>query len=250
MGHEPATTFDEWVDFCVREGLADKRRSTQWRDIAPDPESLLRLSAAEPPHEMFEQSEDPLHTLDAPTVAEFMLRLFRSPAFLIDRYSAAELDALVKFIFSGSSSYFDEIRDAQIPQRLLIDIHRAVAVVYTDLLDPVCARLEPGPWADPRNDDSICGTVYAIWELDQIFCALFPRDAHPDLHEPCFEALEAATLGCRSNACKFSGLHGLGHLVDTYPRQAGRIIGRYLDRPNEPEHVVEYAVDASTGSIL
>jgi len=78
-----------------------------------------------------------------------------------------------------------------------------------------------------------------------------PNDPNrQEFDEAILQVLES-TLQLDSIPCRESALHGLGHWQLYYPERVGEIIDKFsMTRPQLPEKLHEYMLNAYTGYIL
>lgn len=233
MQRQSAPTFDEWVEYCFTQGPRDFAASgAGWSEEDIDP---------------FEEGVNAFERLDPRVLAEYIIRLFRSPAFLADRYAADQIGDGVWFLFGVGSCHFHDVRSDAVPPALQVDCIASVATLYTDLFDRVCCKYGTEP--DGKHEDRIDGSVYMIWDMDCIEgAAMFP-DEYPRLVEPTFGVLESVLAQCRMSTCLHSALHGLGHLRAHHPERVERIIDHFVANRTMPQWIRDYARDARTGCI-
>jgi len=172
-------------------------------------------------------------TFDAQRICEFYVRLFRQPAFLLERFSKAQLEEG----FWGI-------------QGPTLDCSACNIILNTDL--PIAARekcissmldlsqylfaINPLESAANMWWDSLCYD----WE-----CGNRARERGSEdllLQDVMFQTL-ASILNLDSEPCERAALHGLGHL---HHPDTGPLIQRYLDRnPSLPAEQRAYALAAA-----
>ncbi|MEM9420619.1 MAG: hypothetical protein AAGA25_16450 [Planctomycetota bacterium] len=64
-----------------------------------------------------------------------------------------------------------------------------------------------------------------------------------------YEVLEEILMRCKSTACQYSALHGLGHMALNDTKTVEPIIRRFLREGIYADKVKEYAEEAITGYI-
>jgi len=228
-------SFDEWVAYCFEHGYADFRGYSEATG-----ESMAAIEARE---ERFAE-------IPSGTLTEYATKLFSNPSFLADRYTDQQIADATWFLFGIGSGYFHEFRDKAVPIDAQVTLMRSVAAMYTDLFDQLCNHHATQPDGLFTNAMPIDMAVDMIWDMDCIELPLhFPRK-HKHLVDPSFEVLDAALFNCRTASCKGSALHGLGHVHHAHKKRVEAIIDRFLELPDQPDHLREYAADARRGNIL
>ncbi len=233
MVQKPVPTFDEWVDYCFTQGMADFRfgaeTDSKRREVEARSESFLCI----PP----------------PILAEYLPRLFWNPGFIADRFSHDQIADGIWFLFGCASAYYEDLRFGPVSAPKQIECISCVGALYTQLLDRVCCRNASEPDGDFINKLSVDGAVYMIWD-DGIRGAVCVPEQHPHLVDPGFAVLRRVLHECRTSSCRISALHGLGHLYLDFPERVERLIDEFLDRTEIPDWVVRYASDAREGCVL
>lgn len=156
---------------------------------------------------------DPAHQV------ALMTELFRDARALSPRFSAAQIDQGLWFMFSGGSEWFSELlADRELswaPRRA------AIRAIY-DLYDGLLARVE------------VESATYMLWDLllDKF------EDDFTEIGETSLETL-VRILSLPQVECQAGALHGLGHLK--HP-QTERVVSEYLrdQRPTDPD-LLRYA---------
>ncbi|TVS07722.1 MAG: hypothetical protein EA423_03405 [Phycisphaerales bacterium] len=244
---EPRTRpdFDAWVEYCFVHGYRD------WANWHNDPFEVADARETE-----FVWSIDPV------VLAEHMIRLFESPAFIADRYSDEQIARAVWFFFSQVSSYFHEIRDCSaIPEPLRDRCIRSVATIYTDLFDRVCGKGPDDSFLGKRDYckaiellPDLDGAIYMIWDMDSFAYAAIRTDEVDAAFERGYAVLEAALMRCKTSACRLSALHGIGHSVRMFEESPKNdrlraLVDRFLAECEVPGWLAEYADCARFGAV-
>lgn len=187
--------------------------------------------------------------LSAEELVEFLARLFEAPAPLADKFTPDQLADGVWLICGCVRGFFHNAMDRSIPEVARHRWIRAIGTLYTNLFDPLCASV---PF-ELQEKDKFCVAVYMLWDMDSLTYA----QTFPELIEDCFHILHVA-LGCKSDACIMSGLHGLGHWYERaeyesethVARRITTIIDDFLrTRRTLSSGLVEYATAARAGRI-
>ena len=227
MTHEPAPSFEEWSDYCVRLGWAD------FSGTSGDSDEVVRARELQ------------FQSLPAPVLAEYLVRLFENSRLLADRYSADQLGDATWFIFGCGSQYFGKLSAVETPKALQVRCFAAVGRLYLDLFDVLCNRRRAV--VDDRCDDLLDTAVYMIWDMGGIEIAI----DRPHLLEPGFQILATVLDDCRTSTCVMSALHALGHLVNDYPDRVEPLIASFVERRRAefPEWLLHYAELAREGRV-
>lgn len=196
--------------------------------------------------------------IPAETILSYLTRCFEEAASLVDDFTAKEIgDAVEKGIFGAESNFFLTLLKGGLQPQRVAQCYRAVATLYRDCFDRMCCRGAADPDGDYINlrsvddgaSDYLDGAVYMIWDTDTIDVAIAFPDEHPELFEASVDVLRDVLLRCRTSTCKISALHGVGHLHDASPDVATRLVDEYLERPGQPQWVIEYALRARRGGV-
>ena len=239
MMNQLIPSFDEWVGYCFTHGYADFAGTSTDSEAVRDARELR------------------FGSIDPITVTQYMVRLFESPSFIIDRYDDDAIAAATHYIFGIPSGYFHLARSDDVPQELQVRCIRALTTMYRDLFDRVCGRRGADPDTDLCETEAVDGAVYMIWDMNCLEGAImFPKKG-AILVEPCLEVLGTVLRKSRTSACRISILHGIGHIYAHYASEPGNVIAQrlrqmvdaYLQRQDIPEWIREYALDAREGAV-
>jgi hypothetical protein len=143
-----------------------------------------------------------------------MTELFREARALSPRFSAAQIDQGLWFMFSARSEWFSEIlADRELPWGARRAVIRAIYNLYDGLLAHVAVE----------------SATYMLWDLllDKF------RDDYTEVAETCLQTL-VHILSLPQVECQAAALHGLGHLKHA---QTARIVSEYLrdQAPTDPD---------------
>lgn len=231
MGDD-APSYEEWERYCFTQGEAD------FAECAEDDMAYDR-------HEHFT-------TFDSATLIEFLVRLFADESHIIERYTTRQLADGIRFVFGyGSESMFEFVY-ADASAKDIKRRFRAVGDLYERVFERVCLvdwtpMSDDSGGAGSQADDAIDSAVYMIWDMGGIELALC-NSTHLVV-DASYALLDRILRRCTKPACLYSALHALGHEVGGGGLRARRRIDRFLEVPGLPNHVVEYARSARTGSI-
>lgn len=225
--------FDDWLDYCFTFAYGDFHEI-----VGSSPNRYTELGRLGPA-----------------TAAEYLTRLFESPASIAERYTPDQIGDAVWFIFGVGSCYFGTATSAEVPTDLQVRLIRSVATMYTDLFDRVCGRMGEAPDEDLSDTDKVDIAVYMIWDMDQIE---YVHRKSTALVEPTLDVLSAILLRCRNSTCQRSALHGLGHLIFSSgyrksPIKTDRltaIIDEYLRARRPTQWLRLYATEARAGTVM
>jgi hypothetical protein len=232
MSDLPAPTFDEWVEYSFTHGHAD-----------------FHAKPGSPDYDVSESRAGRFLVLRPEILARFVIRLFRAPAFIADRYDDDQIASAIWFLFGIASEYFHDLRSPAVPRDLQVECISSVATLYTDLFDLVCCRRGTDPEGDYTNESGVDGAVYMIWDMDYIEGAVIFPEKFPHLVEPGFHVLRTILDHCRTSSCQVSALHGLGHIYHDHPHRAEQMIDRFLGNRSVAAWVREYAQAARRGRV-
>ena len=192
--------------------------------------------------------DEPFWNEDAnPALAiDHLTRFFADPAILIARYSHAQIDQGLNYLFSNAcSNYMFLFRNEEVPWEKRAACVEAIESLYADLMAPVfgddLGHLHRGP-GDPEKPNFAC---YMWWDIAPI-C---PSGEGEDKLTALLLQVFAKVLRLRSEACLESVLHGLGHWTLYIPDQARPLIESFLQRTDLSPAIRAYAEQAATGQI-
>jgi hypothetical protein len=180
------------------------------------------------------------HEADHSLIHEYLIRLFRDPTFLLDKYSPEQLEQGFWFIQKPLGFLENGLKDTNVEWQL----RKECIISMGDLFERLFAV---NPLAD-----SAC---YMWW--DSIISGYF-ETSHTSLHplivddkdaqlqQTIFETLYRI-LKLESRECQKAALHGLGHLNHSL---TGQTIEAYLnEHPMIDGELKEYAIKCITGEI-
>ena len=170
--------------------------------------------------------------------------------------SEAQTAAGVDFMFNNSASNtVFALKDATVPVAARLAAIAALRVLYSDCFARRCVPLlshrdEPaGTPLDEPGGTPLDGVCYMLWDVTPLAW----WEDRPDkavYYDAVLDVL-AAALMLEHDACRWSALHGLGHLPDSCRLQVERIVRRFLaQRPTPRPELVQYAVAAASGRVL
>lgn len=233
-------SFEDWVEYCFTLGYGDFHAGPKLSDYE-QVEARLRRFVELPPA----------------LLAKYVIRLFRDPAFIAERYRDDRIGDATWFLFGIPSEYFRALRTDAVSHQRQSTCISTVTALYTELYDRVCCERGADPGGDYTNDRGVDGAVYMIWDMDSIEGAILSAEETPHLVEPCFAVLETALMKCRTSSCQKSALHGLGHVRMHHQNRnsalAGRareIIERFLTTRRPVAWLRKHAEAAMVGGIL
>ncbi len=227
-------SFDDWVAYCFTFGYTDfcDYDHAQGDDLQTIMERETRFA------------------IPNRRLTEYAIQLFSNPGFIADRYNDQEIADATWFIFGVGSSYFHNFREKDVPIEMQATLMRSVGTVYTKLFDQVCNKRGTEPDGDFGRCFPIDGAVGMIWDMHCISGPMYFPTEWPHLIDPAFDALEDALFKCQTASCKGSALHGLGHIQPEHSRRVEDMIDRFLELPDQPEHLRSYARDARKGHVM
>jgi hypothetical protein len=143
-----------------------------------------------------------------------MTELFREARALSPRFSAAQIDQGLWFMFSTGSEWFsDLLSDRELPWAARRDAIRAIYDLYDGLLAHVAVE----------------SATYMLWDLllDKF------EDNYTEIADTCLQTL-VHILSLPRAECQAGALHGLGHLKHA---QTARVVSEYLrdQAPADPD---------------
>lgn len=179
----------------------------------------------------------------------FLTRLLREPAFLIGKYSRAQIDQGLNYLVDPScSNHMGVIRDEALPLKDRRACIEAMTTLNSDLMAPVygndLGHTETVP-GDPERPNYAC---YMWWDVFPLYGGL----AHPEIKQLTDSVLRVfrQSLTLRSEACLESTLHGCGHWQPYVPKQIKSMIDEFLkSRPKLRPLLRQYAQQAAEGLV-
>src|SRR6476619_7507169 len=105
--------FEEWIHYCFTQGHPD------FMGESGDDQEVVWAR-----QERF--GMDPI------TLNRYMTRLFRSPAFIADRYTDEQIARAIWFLFGVGSGYISTVLRPPVSPEMQIECVGAVATMYTD----------------------------------------------------------------------------------------------------------------------
>jgi hypothetical protein len=202
-------SFDEFISFVFD------------RDVAPDT----------PVHDSWYSGIE--LTFDPQRICEYYTRLFRTPRFLLERYSKIQLEEgfwAIQVGFYGCSAA-DILSISDLPLATREECVRSMLDLFSNLF-----ASEPLETAVQMWWDSLCFD----WECGNRDRARGGEDLL--LQDVMFETL-SGILELDSPFCQRAALHGLGHLHHPETKQ---LVQRYLERhPSLTNEQREYAFAAA-----
>jgi len=163
------------------------------------------------------------------------------------RYSDAQVDQGLNYIFSNSCSNFTfSILDGEIEVELKVAALRSIQTLYTDCFEVRCSPTlshldEPG-----SRLNHMC---YMLWDLTPLNY-WEGRPERTEAYSAIVDVMEAG-LASHNLACVEGALHGLGHTFPYLPERIGPLIARYIARnPSVRPELLRYARNAAVGHVL
>lgn len=185
---------------------------------------------------------------DSADSVDFLTRAFEDAAAVLEPYTNAQLNQGLWFLASNAcSSHMFALMNASVPLaervRCVRSFHELFEQCFARRCSPHLSHL-PEPVENPLN--LVC---YMWWDIHPLYGD--PEDpAHLELDEAALQVMES-TLQLDSIPCRESALHGLGHWQYRYPQRVGEIIDRFsMTRPNLPDKLRDYMLNAYTGHVL
>jgi hypothetical protein len=179
------------------------------------------------------------------TALEYVTRLFSDAGSILARFDDAQVNqGLWELVGASGELYPMLLTDLPWPDRKRGIL--SMAALYESLfLDRCSAHLSHRDDSDASPLNSIC---YMWWDVFPTWGQ--PGEAiHADRDAALLEVMGRA-LELDSEACRESGLHGLGHWHMHYPTQTSKIIQRFLDREtNLGPALLAYARSAGAGCV-
>jgi hypothetical protein len=184
------------------------------------------------------------------TTLAYLTRLFRTPAFLIARYTRRQIDQGLSYVVSNlCSDHMSLLTETALPWADRVACVEAMCTLYSELMAPVYGN-DLGHLVQATDvTERATFACYMWWHVIPLQGGL----DHPDR-----ERINAAvlhvfeeTLKLTAEACVESVLHGLGHWRLYVPDRTEPIVRRFLaSRQDISAALREYAERAAVGAIL
>lgn len=174
---------------------------------------------------------------DDSTVFEHLLRLFRNPAFLLERYTNEQLDQGFWFIKGPCCGFLENtLWNPDIPWSIRKELIDAMGDLYEKLFAINSLDTSSNMWWHTLANDytSMDGS-------DIISRGMFPND--PIVQQAIFETL-CRIIKLPSRDCQWAALHGMGHL--RHPDTV-QVITKYLENLELDEAIKNYAQYCMSG---
>lgn len=235
---QSAPTFDEWVEYCFRQGQADFNTESKSPDYAAVERRRWRYRC-----DCWLECEEP--QISETRLVQHLIRLFRDPAFLAERFTDDQIGDGTWHIFGCGSMYFRSVWNAAAPAEQAACIS-LMPTLYRLLYDPLSCRHGSDPDGHYTNDLRLDVAVYMVWDLDPFE----EFREKPELALLAIDALDCILRASRTATCLASALHGLGHLQPYHKERVQATIDRFLAGRSAPEWVRGYAASARHRGIL
>lgn len=180
-------------------------------------------------------------------VAEYLGKLFRSSARLLEQYTPAQIEqGMSALIDPGALGHVTALASSMVPFAIRRQGILAIERLFEDLYAPSCSHffchIDDGP-EPPSPLNSSC---YMWWDV----APLDLQGKTPRKTDHLILRVQANILRLPSVACVESALHGLGHMALHYRRRVHRIIDDFLrTRADLPQCLLDYAAAARDGAI-
>jgi hypothetical protein len=205
-----------------------------------DPQWWWQVSASARP-QSWDEGADPARTLS------YLTRLFRAPQILIPRFTRAQINQGLTYLFDPScSDHMHVLAVASLPwpdRRACIE---SMTTLYADLIAPVygddLGHTEAR--SDPERPTYAC---YMLWDVISLYGGMDHADG-PRINDAVL-ALFERVLKLRAESCLESVLHGLGHWHLYVPDRTEPIVRRFLSRTDISPALRHYAEQAATGMV-
>lgn len=217
--------YEKWIGFVFDHPVEEPESRWYWSIDARD----------------WDEDADPTVT------ASYLRRLFDDPAFLLKRFSRAQIAQGFDYLLTtGASSHMECLINPEVPLPLRTAAVRAMSNLYRGLFAVACdeaySHLAEGTCV-ANELNTVC---YMWWDLIVIWPQGTTRGSVDDtVLDVLKEILTIPHLACRESA-----LHGLGHGVCEHGRRIREIIDDFLRRTEGIEPVLRrYALAARDGAI-
>lgn len=199
-------SFDRWVRHVFDHPVLDP----QWWFLDDESEHF----------EEWNEEADPARTL------AFLTQLFADPAFLIERFSRAQIDQGLHYLVSPScSNYMHVLKDTSLPWAKRESCIEAMVPLYSKLMAAVYGA-DLGHTQRGAPEEQPTFGCYMWWEQIPLYGGM----KHPDrdrINDAVFYVFEE-TLKLKEEACLESILHGLGEWHYYLPKRAKQIVRHFL----------------------
>lgn len=193
--------------------------------------------------EYWNEEADPARTL------AYLTQLFAGPAFLIERYSRAQIDQGLNYLVSPScSNYMFVLTDTSLPWPKRESCIEAMVPLYSKLMAAVYGDDQGRTQRGVPEEQPTFG-CYMWWDLIPLYGGM----KHPDrdrITDAVFYVFEE-TLKLKEEACLESILHGLCEWHMYLPKRVKQIVRHFLEtRSDISDELRRYAKMAAVGAVL
>jgi hypothetical protein len=184
---------------------------------------------------------------------QLVTQLFQQPAEILRPFSDAQVNQGLWFLLGSCGDAMRGLDNEQIAWDLRWRCIRSFPSVFAGLFAARCtphlshlrrSAIPDDPALSPLND--VC---YMWWDFD-CWCAQPERSTHRKIDSAFLEVMKQ-NLALPHDACRESGLHGLGHWHRGYPAESESIIDNFLGQTTPiREELRRYAFQARQGCVL
>lgn len=209
-------SFAQWVTFVFAHPLSqEKENKWYWQD-------------------------DWEHDADSSLMLDYLIRLFRNPAFLLDTYSPEQLEQGFWFLHKPLGFLERGLKDSNVESQL----RKEFIVSMGDVFERLFA-------VNPLNDsacfmwwDLVITGYFENWDTSGQLLIVDDEDSR--FQRAIFETL-CGIMKLDSKECQKAALHGLGHL--NHPLTEKTIQTYLNENPMIDGGLKEYAIKCSKGEI-
>jgi hypothetical protein len=176
---------------------------------------------------------------------ECLRRTFEESGSVLTKFNDHQVASGIWYI-ANSSAAVQGLLDETVPLDVRISAIVALRKLYVDCFETRCSSLLSH--LNETEVDSLNVACYMWWDVLPIV-GQPEQEKSKEIDKACLGIMELA-LGLKSDACRESALHGLGHWANYYRDRVQSIVDQFLKtNPHARPELLEYARRAREGSV-
>ncbi len=212
-------SFEEWIDYAFDHPSTDQN---WWHD-----------------------ENCPAWSVTASESIEFLRRTFEESGSVLKKFDDRQV-ALGLWYIAGSSAAIYHFADDSVPLDVRISALVALRKLYTDCFEIRCSSLLSH--LNETEADSLNTACYMWWDVFPIV-GQPEQEKSKEIDKACLDVMELA-LNLKSDACRESALHGLGHWANYYGDRVQSVVDQFIKtNPHARPELLEYARNAREGGV-
>ena len=175
-------------------------------------------------------------------VIEYLIALFTDPTALADVPVERRATVVWALAMQTNELLADDRDTAQDRRVACIE---SIESLFRSVLEPLCNET-PTSRDEPEYDFHMA--VHMFW--DSLSLQHQPEQSRAPLIGPAVTTLSRILDACKNEPCRYSAMHGLGHLYEFEPQRVRTTIDRFLQQTNVDEDFREYIFQCREGNVL